>query len=101
MNRKTKKDYSVITIPFYISVVVFVILFTGMLFGDAFSLPLQIGLGATKEQIKEASNVTLFQSIGWWWIIIFFIMFCMVFIMFKCLQYGSKDLFSIPNKKSY
>ncbi len=67
-----------------ITAVVTLVLLMGITFGDAVSEPIQITLGATSGQIREASNMHLLLENIWYF---FFVLIAIVLIAFFGLGY--------------
>ena len=97
-----EKDYTVLWISLKITVIVMSVFLMGAMLGDATAMPVEYALGATQEQVKESSNITLFQQIGWWWIIITLTIYSFSFIMLNYLENIHGDgVFCIQYKRDY
>lgn len=87
-----EKDYSVITIPIFITFVVLIIFLSCSVLADAVSLPIQHSLGASQKEIVNSQNITLIKELGLSGVLIASVfIFAISYAMFLYLQYGFYD----------
>lgn len=96
-----KKDYWVLKTSLWIPIVIIgIVVYCGFI-ADGATTPISIALGATPEQIKEASNATFFEQMGVSGFVIgYFVLFGFVYLMAGYLHNGFQDgLFTIPYER--